>query len=242
MLFFFPMISVIIPTYNEAEHIGKLVSYLLRHGGELLTEVIVADGGSQDQTLALAEAAGAQAFISPVKGRAGQMNAACQRAKGSVFYFVHADTLPTESFAEDIATALKEGYLMGGYWFKFDSPKPMLRLSEWFSRQKLFFSRGGDQSIFVERAFFERLGAYDERFVVMEEYDFLRKARRQAAFKVIPKATLVSARKYEQNSWLRVNFANFIAVMMFRWGYAPLRILNTYKKLIKHPKADAPIS
>ena len=67
-------ISIIIPTYNEAETIASLIIYLQNHGQDILNEIIVSDAGSTDETLAIAEQCGATALVSPQKGRAAQMN------------------------------------------------------------------------------------------------------------------------------------------------------------------------
>lgn len=85
-------ISIVIPTYNEAEVIQKLIRYLLNSENSSLLEIIVSDGGSTDNTQALAREAGAKVIQSPKKGRAAQMNAGAAEANGQILYFLHADT------------------------------------------------------------------------------------------------------------------------------------------------------
>ena len=112
--------SIIIPTLNEAEHIERLVLYLKKHGGAAVQEILVIDGGSTDNTQRLAEMAGARVVCAKDnRGRAKQLNIGAQAAQGELLYFVHADTLPPKSYMHDIQEALREGYSIGCFRFKF---------------------------------------------------------------------------------------------------------------------------
>lgn len=228
-------LSIIIPVIDEEANITKLISHLLKNADERLAEIIVADGGSKDETVALAEKAGAKVLQTP-KGRAIQMNEGAKIAKGDILYFVHADSFPPISYLDDIQTALAEGYPMGCYRYVFDSKKFMLKINAYFTRFDRIMCRGGDQTLFISKEAFERINGYKEDFVVMEDYDLLGRARKTEKFKIIPKNAIVSARKYDNNSWLRVNFANLTVFMMYFMGYHPIILLRTYRKLLKHPK------
>ncbi|WP_034256986.1 TIGR04283 family arsenosugar biosynthesis glycosyltransferase [Adhaeribacter aquaticus] len=229
-------ISIIIPTYNEEEHVGALVHHLWQFSQNQVAEIIVTDGGSQDNTLAAAEKAGARAVLSPRKGRAAQMNYGTTLATGNIYYFVHADSWPPATYVQDILEAIAAGYQLGCYRFKFRSDKLMLRLNSYCTRFDRIMCRGGDQSLFVLKTVFEELGSYKDNYVIMEEYDFIIRARKKYSFKIIPKDVLVSARKYDNNSYLRVNLANLTVFLMFYAGCSQLLMLNTYKRLINHPK------
>lgn len=227
-------LSIIIPTYNEARHIQPLVAYLFREGGSTLAEIIVADGGSTDDTVAIATQAGATVRVSPVRGRAAQMNYGAAIATGDVLYFVHADARPPASFVDDIAQALAQGYEAGCYRFRFDSDRLLLRINSYFTRFDTLTVRGGDQTLFLNKSLFDRLGGFDEYYVIMEEYDFLRRLwkKDRGSFKLIPKEVLISARKYDHNSWLRVQLANLVAMTLFRMRVSPVRIARTYKRML----------
>lgn len=229
-------ISIIIPTYNEEATIGALVSFLKNNGREAIAEIIVVDGGSQDQTLTLAGEAGAIALLAPQKGRATQMNFGVSQATGDIFYFVHADSLPPATYVKDILTAITEGFVIGCYRFRFDSKKLLLKINSYCTRFDRIMCRGGDQSLFVTRAVFNEFKGYRNEFVIMEEYDFIRRVRQKYAFKIIPKDVLVSARKYDQNGYLRVNLANLTVFLLYLAGWSPYKLLNIYKRLINHPK------
>ena len=229
-------ISIIIPTYNEEAAIGQLVSFLKNNAQGAVADIIVVDGGSQDQTLKLAEAAGAKALLAPQKGRAIQMNFGVSQATGDLFYFVHADALPPATYVNDILAALTEGYVIGCYRFRFDSKKILLKINSYCTRFDRIMCRGGDQSLFVTKAVFTEFKGYRNEYVIMEEYEFIRRVRQKYAFKIIPKDVIVSARKYDQNGDLRVNLANLTVFILFLAGCSPYKLLHIYKRLINHPK------
>lgn len=225
--------SVIIPTVNEAAHIGRLIHYLRQHGGSAIGEIIVVDSKSSDNTVTIAQSAAAKVLHCAVQCRATQMNLGASAAQYEVLYFVHADTLPPSSFANDIQRELAAGQVMGCYRYQFDSSKWILKFNAYFVRYTWLWCQGGDKTFFVKKAIFNEFGGYDERFVVMEEYDFLRKAMKKYRLRVLPEYVLVSARKYEQNSWLRVQLANIGAFSLFRWGVEPIKIKRFYKSLLR---------
>lgn len=231
------MLSIIIPTYNEADVIVGLVNHLQFNGQDKVNEIIVVDGNSSDNTFELAKNAGAKVITANKKGRAAQMNQGAEMATGKILYFVHADSFPPASYVHDIMAAVKEGYDLGCYRFKFKSDKLLLKFNSYCTRFDRLMCRGGDQTLFVKKVVFEELDGYKDDYLIMEEYDFLIRARKKYMFKIIPKDVLVSARKYDNNNYFRVNFANFVVFMMFYAGMAQPKMVKTYKTLINHPKA-----
>ncbi|GAB3547348.1 TIGR04283 family arsenosugar biosynthesis glycosyltransferase [Spirosoma fluminis] len=226
--------SIIIPTFNEAESIGQLVGKLLAFGGTSLVDVLVIDAGSPDGTADLAQKAGATVRQSPRPGRAAQMNFGATLAKGDILYFVHADVGIHPDFITDIEQAVKAGYDAGCYRFRFDSDKVMLRFNSYGTRFPGLMSRGGDQTLFMTRALFDRLGGFDEYYTIMEDFDMIVRIRRVTRFCIIPKDVMVSARKYDTNSWLRVQLANLTAFSLFFMKVSPNRIARTYKAMLHY--------
>lgn len=227
-------ISVIIPTYNEADNIVRLIQHLKSTSSNSLAEIIVADGGSNDDTMSLAAKQEVVTLSSPIKGRAGQMNFGMQKATGDILYFVHADSLPPISYQDDIIQAVKEGYNCGSFRTLFDSNMFLLKINAFFTRFNYLFFRGGDQSIFVTKDLTDEVGNYKEDMLIMEDYDFLSRLWAIGRFKLIPKGTLVSARKYEDNSWLRVQLANYNVVKMYRNGATQQDMIDTYKRMLNY--------
>ncbi|RYC72013.1 MULTISPECIES: TIGR04283 family arsenosugar biosynthesis glycosyltransferase [Spirosoma] len=225
-------LSIIIPTLNEAANIGRLVRDLKKYGNDQLADLIVVDGGSTDATVDEARQAGARVVNSPLPGRANQMNAGASLTSGEVLYFVHADVTINPDFVQDIGAAIASGNEAGCYRFRFASSHPLLRLNSYGTRFSGLMSRGGDQTLFITRSLFDRLGGFRERYVIMEDFDMIARIRQVAPFCIIPKDVIVSARKYESNSWLRVQVANLTAFSMFFMKVSPVRIAQTYRRML----------
>lgn len=233
-------ISIIIPTVNEAENIAGLLTHLRKHSDPSIAEIIVVDAKSTDGTPQLAAAAGAKVLACETRSRAAQMNVGARKALGNVLYFVHADTIPPDSFAQDIAHELGNGSVMGCYRYQFDSPRKILRFNAYFVRFQWLWCQGGDKTFFIRREIFEEFKGYDERFVVMEEYDFLRRAMKKYGLRVLSKYVRISARKYRHNSWLRVQLANVGAFTLFRWGVEPSKIKQFYQWMLRSDVSPEP--
>lgn len=227
-------ISVITPTYNEQGNIGKLIAYLKKHGGNNLLEIIVSDGGSKDATVNEAENAGALAIVSPEKGRAAQMNYGASLATSEVLYFVHADTIPPPSFIEDIQKSVYEGYDLGRYLSTYDSPRWLLKLNAILSRLDTFGGMGGDQTLFITKKLFKETGGFDVSMKIMEEFEFCARARKCAKYKIINKPVLISARKYDTNSWLTIQKANYTIVKMYQNGASQDSMVSKYKEMLNY--------
>jgi rSAM/selenodomain-associated transferase 2 len=226
-------LSVIIPTYNEEERIQQLVEFIAEHGEEAC-EIIVVDGGSIDKTCEKAMNQGAKVLTSNICARANQMNMGAKAATGNVLYFVHADVQLRPSFVADIKESIKLDFAAGCYRYQFDSTKRILKLNAYCTRFSGLMCRGGDQTLFVIKAVYDQLNGFNEYYSTMEDYDFIVRLRKEYSFRIIPKNVVVSARKYETNSWLRVQISNLIAFIMFYLRVNPLEIKKTYSKLLTY--------
>ncbi|MCL6523989.1 MAG: TIGR04283 family arsenosugar biosynthesis glycosyltransferase [Thermoflavifilum sp.] len=238
-----PLISIVIPTYQEAGQIGKLISYLreiiVQEGfEEKAVQIIVCDGGSTDQTLQEAKAAGALTLLSPKKQRAAQMNAGAQLAKGKILYFLHADCYPPTHFLSAIQKAVSAGYLAGCFRMRFDSNNWLLKINQFFTRLPFLFCRGGDQSLFITQELFQKLGGFNESMIIMEDFDIIQRIQRNHKFYIIPDYVKVSARKYTTNPWWKVQFANFIVMRMYLRGASQQKLKDTYQRLLAYRRSE----
>ncbi len=229
-------ISIIIPTYNEAECIGKLIQYLCDHSDSSVVDIIVTDGGSEDDTIAIAKGYGVSSVASPVRGRAAQMNYGAGIATGDVFYFIHADSFPAADFIKDINQSIKDGYDMGRYRTKFDSDRTILKINAWFTRFDLFICMGGDQTLFIKKGLFKQCNGFNGAMKIMEDYEFCVRARQAGNYKIMKGAALISARKYDKNSWLKVQLANYKIVRMYKTGASQQQRVDSYQALINSKK------
>jgi len=227
-------LSIIIPTLNEELCIGRLLDYLIEETSKQNAEIIVCDGGSTDQTKKIVRSKIGVKFIhAEKKGRAHQLNEGASNASGTIFYFVHADTIPPKNFANLILDCIQKGIPSGCFRYTFDPPKNMLRINAWFTKFKGFCAGGGDQTLFVNRSVFHELGGYNSSYVIMEDFDLVKRIRKKYRYIILKDPALVSSRKYEQNSYLKVQWANIIAIAQFKLGVNPIKIKEGYKKRIK---------
>lgn len=228
------MISVVIPTYNEAGCITQTIRSLReRDNAGLLTEIIVSDGGSTDNTREKAKAEGAQVVLSPRKGRAAQMNAGALAATGEVLYFIHADTLPPYHFTTAIADAVKKGLGAGCFRLSFDHRHWFLRANSWVTRFDIDAIRFGDQSLFVQKNIFTAVGAFCEKHLVLEDQEIIKRIKKTARFTVLKDAVTTSSRKYLQNGIYKTQAIFFLIYFMYRLGFPQQKLVATYRRLIR---------
>ena len=227
-------ISVVIPTFNEGENVGPLVNFLLLHGKDLVKEIIVVDAQSEDRTVSVARQSGAIVKETPCRSRAIQMNLGARQSSGEILYFVHADVKLIESFATDILEAIQSGYSSGCYRYQFDSNNWLLKANAYCTRFNGIMCRGGDQTLFITRALFNTLNGFDESFVIMEDYNIIQRIRKNHRFRIIPKYITVSSRKYNSNSWLRVQIANLTIFIMYFLKRPSKKMASLYKRMLNY--------
>ena len=223
-------LSIIIPTLNEEAQIGLLLDFLSPKINASL-EVLIVDGGSEDKTIDVINHYKKVKLIQTEQAsRAVQLNCGAQAATGDILYFIHADVQPLSSFVEDIDKAIYKGADFGCYRFKFDKKTPMLQFNAWWTRFNFMFCRGGDQTLFIKRDSFFELGGFNETYCIMEDFEFINRARKTLKFYIIPKNVIVSTRKYDKNSYFKVNMINLWSYWLFMFGAAPKRIKKFYKR------------
>lgn len=231
------MITVIIPAYNEESCIKATVKRLWEFDEEhLLEEIIVADGGSTDKTVEKAKSEGVTVVSSLKKGRAAQMNCGASIAKGSILYFLHADTIPPKGFTNDIITAVNAGYSAGCYRLSFDHDHWFLKANCWFTRFDVDSIRFGDQSLFVTKSKFVEVGGFCKKHIVLEDQDIIKRLKKIGRFTVMKKPVLTSSRKYLENGIYKTQSIFFVIYFMYRLGFSQKNLLITYRRLIRQDK------
>lgn len=223
------MISIIIPAYNEEEKIGELVPFLNKHSLGHEVEIIVVDGGSSDATVQVSQNNGAQALISPQKGRAKQMDFGAEKARGEILYFLHADTIPPPTFVTDIEEKIQRGFDCGCFRLSFDNDHPVLGFYSWCTRFDIDVFRFGDQSLFVKKALFCQLGGFNEELEIMEDQEVVSRLKSRAQFGIINKEVVTSARKYQRFGVFRLQLIFSIIVVLFYLKISQEVIVHFYK-------------
>lgn len=231
------MISVIIPTFNEAAQIEATIIKLRQHDEDnFIVEIIIADGGSTDNTILLAEQMGARIAKAPNKGRAAQMNFGAGMATGSILYFLHADTIPPPKFSTDIMSCMQNNFGAGCFRLAFDKDHWFLKANCWFTRFDINAFRFGDQSLFADIEIFKKSGGFSEKMLVLEDQEFINRIRKITRFTIIKKPVITSARKYIENGIYKTQVIFFIIYSMYRLGYSQQKLISTYKKMIVQDK------
>lgn len=226
------VIDVIIPAINEEKSLPGLINYLIKNG-EGKVRVVVADGGSTDNTVEYSQSAGATVLQSPEKGRARQMNFGAQFSESEILYFVHADTYPPESFVNDILTSINHGYSAGCFRLSFDYEHPALKFYCWFTRFDINLFRFGDQTLFIKRDLFEKVERFDEKLIVMEDQEIVRSIKKISKFAILPKNVSTSARKYQQVGVYKLQLIFTCVLVMYYLGFDHQKIVDFYVRKIR---------
>lgn len=229
------MISIIIPAYNEKKNLERLLPYLCRIGESFDFEVIVSAGVCKANYQDCVRDGHAVTFLKKGrKGRAKQMNDGVAIAKGDIYAFLHADVLPPETFFDDIERTIASGFDAGFFSYRFDKQSFFLKINSSFTKRDGIFTGGGDQCLFIKKSVFERLKGFDEAQVLMEDFEFFERMKKAGVrYAIVKNDLLVSARKYETNSYLRVNLSNLVLVILFKLGYAPHKLKKLHNRLLK---------
>jgi rSAM/selenodomain-associated transferase 2 len=222
-------LSVIVPTLNEAARIETTLASLapLRARGH---EVIVVDGGSSDATAALA-APLADRVLSAPRGRAHQMNAGATKARGDVLVFLHADNRLPEFVDRLVAEALASS---ARAWGRFDvaieGTHVMLPVIAWFmnARSRLTGIATGDQSMFVRRDAFARVGGFPA-LALMEDVALSVRLKALSRPACLRAKTVTSGRRWEQKGVLRTVLLMWRLRLSFFFGASPERLARIYE-------------
>ncbi|MBT8308790.1 MAG: glycosyltransferase [Flavobacteriaceae bacterium] len=221
-------LSIVIPTLNEADSIGRLITHLVRCSDKNnIADILVVDGGSEDDTIEKVAEYDSASLIISEKGRAKQMNKGAQLASGSILYFLHADSYPPMGFDDLIINEVENGNLAGCFKMKFDHDHWWLRLASWLTKFSWRACRGGDQSQFITKDLFEELGCFDEHFTVYEDNDLINKLYARKQFVVIQEWLTTSARRYSTNGIWRLQF-HFWTIYVKKWFGASAEELQRY--------------
>ncbi len=204
-------ISVIIPTYNEA---NTIVATLKALRAQHPDEILVADGGSEDQTAALALSFAR--VLHTDKGRAKQMNCGALEAEGDVLLFLHADTQLPPNGLETIRCLMAAGKEAGRFRLRFDEKNWRLQLFASYTRLHCFSY--GDQAFFVTRDLFEKLGGYRDN-VPFEDVDFYTRLRKISKPVIIPEPVITSARRFTGAGCWRQKCINLFLVGLYAMGF-----------------------
>lgn len=225
-----PRLSIIIPTRNEAACITDTLRPLqdLRRQD---CEIIVVDGGSDDDTITLSQPLADHVFQAR-HGRARQMNAGACQARGAVLLFLHADTQLPADCLQDIMTGLENsGKGWGRFNVRLSGRHQFLRVVESLMniRSRLSGIATGDQAMFVRRDWFEQVKGFPD-IPLMEDIALSRALKRLGAPLCLRQCVITSSRRWEQHGILRTVVLMWSLRLAYALGVDPCQLASRYYK------------
>lgn len=225
------MLSIVIPTLNAGRRLGETLSGLAAAKQDLGFEVIVADGGSTDDTALVAEEGGA-IFTQVARGRGRQMAEGTKFASGDWFLFLHADTRPqgdwakaVYAFMDDKANLCRVAY----FRFALDDDSRAARLMERivYWRCRLLKLPYGDQGLLISKSHYHQLGGF-KPLPLMEDVELLRRVDRSRR-SMLPATAVTSADKYRRDGYVLRPLRNLVCLGLYAAGVPPRLIASLYR-------------
>lgn len=228
-------ISVVVPSWRDAENLQRLLPELARR--DRIAEMIVVDASGDATSERIALSSGATFLTSSAPNRGEQMNLGAAAATGDVIVFQHSDTNLDEAHLVAIEEALADPAIIGGAFFrKFDGRHPRLMWLE--SVARFLTSHGGtlygDQSIFVRRDVFVKLGGF-AKIPLMEDVEFSRRLRAAGKIAVLDPPVESSARRHLRKGAWRTSVQNGLFIVLYNFGVSPHRLHRWYYSGAKSP-------
>ena len=229
-------VSAILPVRNETPDTLKNLQSLINLSGIL--EVILIDASDDRRTVdALEKFAESSPLVylihSEESGRAFQMNLGVQRARGTLLWFLHADTTVPRNSVKLMTNSLSKDHRWGRFDVQFDSSEPIMKIIAFFMNLRSALSGicTGDQAIFVEYDSFQRVQGYPN-IAIMEDIEIskqLKKISPPARLK-IPVST--SARRWESDGYFRTIIKMWLMRFLYWAGVSPDKLAKIYKQVL----------
>ena len=221
-----PLLSVIIPTLNEADCIHHSLT-LVQHQFPG-ADIIVVDGGSSDGTRQIAMAKGVSVLQSD-QGRGVQCNLGSAHARGDILLFLHADTYLTRVLPSVIAECFADpGTQIAKFRLRFDDDHRLLRFYERWTRFDSVFTSFGDQCLVVRKSFFQQMGGFPN-WPLFEDVQFFRLSRQRTKIVVLPGYAVTSARRFLARGIIRTQLLNGWLLLQYLCGVSPFALNDQYR-------------
>ena len=222
-----PYVSVIIPTLNEQQDIRKAIASAV----DVDAEILVVDGGSRDETVAIAKRTGGRVETGR-RGRAAQQNMGASLASGRVLLFLHADTQLPAGYPAHIFNAFMDPRTaLGAFRFKTDRRTPMMK---WITLVTNFRARHlkmpyGDQALFVRKSIFDRVGGFPQ-MPLSEDLFLVRRIAKEGRIRIVNSDAVTSARRWDRLGPIKTTLINQIILTGLCLRISPRTLASLYGK------------
>jgi rSAM/selenodomain-associated transferase 2 len=228
------MISVIIPTLNAERTLAQTLAALVPAVVEgIVQEAILVDGGSTDETCAIAEAAGTQLIKAPL-GRGSQLEAGAHQARGDWLLFLHADTVLEPGWAEEAQNFIervesgRRHQAAASFRFTLDDDGFMPRCIERLVALRCWGLAlpYGDQGLLISRNLYNRLGGF-RPIPLMEDVDLVRRLKRRELVMLRSRA-VTSGERYRREGYLSRSLRNLGCILLYYLRVPPRFLARLY--------------
>jgi rSAM/selenodomain-associated transferase 2 len=229
------MISIIIPTLNSEATLGRcLVALVPAAVDGLVQQVVIADGGSEDRTVALAEEAGADVVISQ-SGRGHQIRAGIAASRAPWLLVLHSDTELHPGWEAEVSAFMTSVDLgrreksAAAFRYALDDSGFIPRLMETIVHIRCSVAKlpYGDQALLIPRRLYDEIGGY-KPMPILEDVEIVRRLGRRR-MTILKSGALTSSERYRKDGYLRRIFRNQVCLLMYACGIPEERIANYYK-------------
>jgi rSAM/selenodomain-associated transferase 2 len=215
------------PTLDAAHCVAKALAAVDR--SPIVVERLVVDGGSRDDTLSVADAAGAK-IIRSSQGRGTQLAAGAAEAKGDWLLFLHADTVLDPGWVEEASRFIEKSGPSRAAAFRFaldDQSTAAARLEAMVAwRCRVMALPYGDQGLLISRQLYDALGGY-RPVPLFEDVEFIRRIGRDR-LTILETRAVTSATRYLQSGYFRRSMRNLFCMALYRLGIPPHLIARIY--------------
>lgn len=225
------MISVVIPTLNAARHLPRALAPLVQgvHEG-LVKQVIVADGGSTDETLEIADAAGCD-IVSGAPGRGKQLRAGAVASRANWILFLHADTALSPNWVSEAQRFMDQPQARtraAAFRLAFDDDSAAARRVVFWARMRARVMKlpYGDQGLLISRLLYDAVGGYPD-LPLMEDVELARRIGPKR-LTILETDAVTSADKYRRDGWDKRAWRNLGLMARYLMGADPVELAKAY--------------